>query len=118
MNDTLAQDYARTIAQGITELTQRDNWQDFEGEQWTETGEALTLGTWLDEALDIEYTTGVDGTYRGARILVTFGGPNAWINTRKQHVEVYWGSDSAIHIIPVEFCDALDSYLEEISEAN
>lgn len=116
--DTLALDYARTIAEGITELTQRDNWQDFDGEQWSDAGEPLTLGTWLDDALDIEVTTGANGDYRGARVLVTFGGPNAWINTRQQQAEVYWGSDSATQIIPVEFCDLLDTYLEEVSEAN
>ena len=31
--------------------------------------------------------------YKGARLLVAFGGPNIWIDTASQEVEGYWGSD-------------------------
>ena len=32
----------------------------------------------------------------GARILVAFGGPNIWIDTRKGLVEGYWWGDSCV----------------------
>lgn len=52
---------------------------------------------WFEEheVLDIEYTIGRNGTYLGARLLMTFGGPNIYINTRTGEVEGYWGTDKA-----------------------
>jgi|TARA_X000000950_G_C13757386_1_gene595333 hypothetical protein len=50
---------------------------------------------YLSDALDIEYTVDSKGEYLGARVLVAFGGPNIWINTRHKTVEGYWWSDRA-----------------------
>ena len=49
---------------------------------------------YLQDALDIEYVVNSKGEYLGARILVAFGGPNIWINTRTGEVEGYWWSNS------------------------
>lgn len=52
--------------------------------------------SYLSDALDIEYTVASDKrTMLGARILVAFGGPNIWIDTKRGEVEGYWGGDSA-----------------------
>jgi len=51
---------------------------------------------YLTDILDIEYILGSDKQYLGARILVAFGGPNIWINTRTQQVEGYWWEESCI----------------------
>ena len=50
---------------------------------------------YLSDALDIEYTVDSKGEDLGARVLVAFGGPNIWINTRHKTVEGYWWSDRA-----------------------
>ena len=47
----------------------------------------------LDDALSLEFTTDQNRNYMDSRILVTFGGPNIWINTRNDTVEGYWGRD-------------------------
>ena len=67
---------------------------------------------YLEGALDIEYVVGSDGEYRGARVLVAFGGPTIWINTRTNQVEGAWWQDSA----HATFDDAigLDETLEEL----
>ncbi len=49
---------------------------------------------YVSEALDIEYYIGSDGKYRGARLLVAFGGPNIWVDTKTNRVEGYWWVDS------------------------
>ena len=49
---------------------------------------------YIRDALDIEYIIGSDGDYRGARVLVSFGGPNIWINTKRSVVEGYWWGDN------------------------
>jgi len=51
---------------------------------------------YLTDLLDIEYILGNEKQYLGARILVAFGGPNIWINTRTQQVEGYWWGESCI----------------------
>lgn len=47
----------------------------------------------LDDALSIEFTTDQNRTYMGSRILVAFGGPNIWIDTRDETVEGSWGCE-------------------------
>ena len=51
---------------------------------------------YLQDALDIEYIVSSSKKYLGARVLVAFGGPNIWINTRTKQVEGYWAGDSCI----------------------
>lgn len=50
---------------------------------------------YLSDALDIEYIVNGKKEYLGARVLVAFGGPNIWINTRTKTIEGYWWADSA-----------------------
>lgn len=50
---------------------------------------------YLADALDIEYIVNNKGEYLGARVLVAFGGPNIWIDTRRGMVDGHWWSDSA-----------------------
>jgi hypothetical protein len=57
--------------------------------------EPMSAFDYLQDALDIEYIIGSDGQYRGARILVAFGGPNIWIDTKNNEVEGYWWTDKA-----------------------
>ena len=49
---------------------------------------------YLSDALDFEWILNSDGTLKGARILVAFGGPNIWINTVTEQVNGYWWGDT------------------------
>jgi len=52
-------------------------------------------GAWVDEQLSIEgYYVDGEGMYKGAEILVTFGGPNIWVMTETNTVKGVWGGDS------------------------
>lgn len=68
---------------------------------------------YLSDVLDINWILNSDRTYKAAKVLVAFGGPNIWINTEKQQVEGYWwGSQS---IIPYnQDSIGLDETLNEI----
>jgi hypothetical protein len=67
---------------------------------------------YLEGALDIEYIVNSKGEYLGARVLVAFGGPNIWVNTRTGMVEGAWWSDRA----DASFTDnmGLDEALSEL----
>jgi hypothetical protein len=67
---------------------------------------------YLQDALDIEYIVNSKREYLGARVLVAFGGPNIWINTKTKKVEGYWWNESA----SASFDDGigLDDALQEL----
>ena len=94
------QEIARKLSEGFGDETNAD-------------GEEFTAYDYLSDALDIEYIVSSKGEYLGARVLVAFGGPNIWINTRTHTVEGYWWGDSAY----AGFTDniGLDDALRELS---
>ncbi len=69
---------------------------------------------YLSDILDIEYIVTSKSEYLGARVLVAFGGPTIWVNTRSKLIEGYWGNESCI----LSYRDALglDEVLEEFWE--
>ena len=73
-------------------------------------------GTFMEDALDIQYIINQDKTYRGARILVAFGGPNIWVNTQDGTVDGYWGTDK----VHWHYTDniGLDDYLSGLYHAS
>jgi hypothetical protein len=84
------QNHVNSIADNLT--SPPDEWnkgRDIESE-----GE-FSAFDYLQDALDIEYIVNGKGEYLGARVLVAFGGPNIWVNTRTGTVEGHWWSDSA-----------------------
>jgi hypothetical protein len=49
---------------------------------------------YLSDALSIEYVVTASKEYNGAIVLVAFGGPNIWIDTRWKEVRGAWWGDS------------------------
>lgn len=86
-----------------------DEWN--EGRDIENEGE-FSAFDYLSDALDIEFIVNGKGEYLGARVLVAFGGPNIWVNTRTNTVEGCWWSDSA----QASFIDnlGLDEALSEL----
>lgn len=100
------QEHVNTIANTLTEGFDLSSINE-------DTGEYLTAFDYLQEALDIEYIVASDRkTLLGARVLVAFGGPNIWVNTRTNTVEGYWWGESA----SATFTDSigLDDALEDL----
>ena len=53
-----------------------------------------TLNKYLDKVLEITYLTDHKKRFKGVELLVAFGGPNIYVNTRYNQVEGYWGGPS------------------------
>ena len=69
---------------------------------------------YLSDVLDIEYIVGADKTtLLGARIMVTFGGPTIWINTRTKQVEGGWWGESVTRAYHSDAMD-LEGTVEEL----
>jgi hypothetical protein len=114
MSDTLATDYIDSLVQTIGD--DYANGTMFGTHE--DTGLELTAYDWLEDVLDIEYRVGADKEYRSARILLTYGGPNTWLDTRTGELTVYWGSDTATRHLRDTFTDALDEALAEFWATN
>lgn len=100
--------HVKSIAENLTNPPM-DEWnkdRDIESE-----GE-FSAFDYLQDALDIEYIVSSKKEYLGARVLVAFGGPNIWINTRTKTVEGYWWGDSAFSSFQDNL--GLDDALEEL----
>ena len=69
---------------------------------------------YLDDVLDIEYIVNSKREYLGARVLVAFGGPNIWINTRQGIVEGYWWGTKSIRSFEDKL--GIDDILQEYWE--
>jgi len=91
----MLQDQVGHIAETLTKgITFEDAGIDHE-EQGAEPTDLISGFDWLEDVLDVEWTVSRDGNFLGARILVAFGGPNIWVDTRRQTVEGFWWGDSA-----------------------
>jgi hypothetical protein len=112
-----AGEYAASIAKTIREDCESGHPFGIIGDEYGgdgEPGDERTAHDYLEDALDIEYTSTYSGDYLGARIAVTLGGPNAWIDTRERVLSVYWGSDVARESLPASFTNALDDALADV----
>jgi len=78
----------------VNEIARRLS-EGFDSADLTDDGEEMTAFDYLEGALDIEYIVNSKGEYLGARVLVAFGGPNIWVNTRTGIVEGAWWADRA-----------------------
>ena len=56
--------------------------------------ETLSGFDYISDVLDVNWVLNHNREFKGARLLVAFGGPNIWIDTTKQTVEGHWWGDS------------------------
>ena len=98
------QNHVDGIAQELTRGITRAEWDMDRDEHGFEPNDQISGFDYLSDMLDIEYTISSDGLFLGARILVAFGGPNIWIDTRHERVEGYWWGDTVF----ADFTDKMD----------
>ena len=77
-------------------------------------GENLNLWDYLTDVLDYDFTVDSRKEYRSARIWVSLGGPNVWIDTADRAVKLAWGTDRAEYPIDSDVCDEIDDVMREI----
>lgn len=109
---SLASDYAESVADGFWRAAEDGNPFTSEDDPNADVYDFLA-----NDALDINYVVGRDGDYLGADILLTCGGPNAWIHTRptENDLVVVW-DDRAMGPLPPSMMAALDEACRELWE--
>lgn len=77
--------------------------------------EAVTFWDYFEgDTYDIEYRLNAEREYKSVRIMVACGGPNIFIDTAAQAVQLYWWTDRAEYPIDPDTCDLIDEYFEEL----
>ena len=75
--------------------------------------EQLSIWDYMSDALDFQFLVNSRKEVIAVKILVTFGGPNIWIDTESQNVELYWWTDRASYPLSSDVVEALDEWAEE-----
>lgn len=127
MSENMAREHAQAMARVIWDNTKAGapfGWECSDCGEWfeasdpehTDCGEVREASpmAYLADVLDIDYIVSSTGEYRGAEVLVGFGGPNVWIDTRAHDLCVAWWSATVREPLPIDFIDGLDEALEEL----
>ena len=111
-----AAEYAKNVARGIWDDYRAGHLFGYYDEE--DGGTARTASDYLNEVLDIRVTTDwLDpSALYGAQLLITCGGPTAWIDTEECVLRVTWGTQESVRNLPSEFCHALQDALEELRD--
>lgn len=76
--------------------------------------EIVDVLDWFSDVLDIEYRLGSDRKLRSVKLLLAWGGPNIWLDTDTNSVDLYWWGDHAEEGLLPEVCEAINEAFEEL----
>ena len=76
----------------------------------------VDIWEWLGDVYDVEYAVGGDKTYRSVRLMIACGGPNIYLNTRTEDVELDWWNESASYPMSSDVVNMIDSTYEDLFE--
>ena len=74
--------------------------------------EIATIGDYFSDFYDIDYIVDSNKKYKACRVLVAFGGPNIYIDTWEQEVQLSWWGEHAEAHIPDDLCEQIDDFFE------
>ena len=63
-----------------------------------------------------EFTIDSQKEYKSAKIWVTLGGPNVWIDTAERAVKLAWGTDREEYPLDWDVCNEIDNIMQDIYE--
>ena len=101
-------EYCKRIAKEIEECAA--------GKMVDDDGNQISLYDYLFDVLDYEFTIDSRKEYVSAKIWVTLGGPNVWIDTAERAVKLAWAADREEYPLDWDVCDEIDDIMREIYE--
>ena len=102
------QEYCKRIAEKLEKYAA--------GEMVDNDGNELNLYDYLNDVLDYEFTIDSQKEYKSAKIWVTLGGPNVWIDTAERAVKLAWWTDRAEYPLDWDVCNEIDDIMQDIYE--
>ena len=92
-NTNLKQETELQMAEQVHSIVEAISTGEYDFDPEYSDYDAPCAADYIKDVLDINYIINSDKSYKGARLLVAFGGPNIWIDTTTKTVEAYWGGD-------------------------
>ena len=112
----LALDYAKSVADGIWEDTRAGHPFGLDTDMSDSADGVMSAYDYLAGVLDIEYTFDYERKFLSAVITISFGGPNAYIDTKWGMLDVYWNGHAS-RSLPDAFVDELHEACRELAGA-
>lgn len=75
--------------------------------------ESASLFDYFNDYLDVDYIIDSKKQFKGARIMITCGGPNIYIDSYSGEVQLYWWGERASAEIPANICDKINDVFRE-----
>lgn len=66
-----------------------------------------------NEIFDIKYTIDENFDFCGARAMITFGGPNIYIDTERESIMLRWWNESAEYSLTSSTAETVEDYFRE-----
>ena len=115
-------EYCKRVADELEAYAAGRMWRDTEtGEEKeldfdaaNDDDEQLSVSDYLADVLDYEITIDSRLEYKSAKIWVTLGGPNVWIDTADKAVKLAWGTDRAEYPVESDTCEEIDEYMQDL----
>ena len=74
------------------------------------------LYEYFEDPLDIEFRCDARKRFRNVAVMLAFGGPNVYVDTKDREVKCYWGGSRGFAWLPSEVCNEIEEYFEELWE--
>lgn len=88
---------------------------DEEREEVEETGEQLNLWDYFtDDVYNIDYILDSNRELKAVRVMIACGGPNIYIDTETEKVELYWWTERGEAYIDRDVCEEVNEVFREL----
>lgn len=67
-----------------------------------------------NEIFDVKYIIDENFDFCGARVMITFGGPNIYIDTERKSIILRWWNESAEYSLTSSTAEAVEDYFREM----
>ena len=78
--------------------------------------EVATIGDYFNDFYNVDYIVDSNKKYKACRVLVAYGGPNIYIDTWNQEVQLEWWGEHAETYIPDDLCEQIDEFFKMLYE--
>lgn len=79
--------------------------------------EPVSMWDYFEDIYNSRWVLGSNLEYFAVRLMVACGGPNVWVDTETQRVELYWWGDRASYPLSPGAVCAVDEYAQEWYES-
>lgn len=84
-----------------------------DGEDIPEGCDQVSMWDYFDDVYDIEYRLDSDKEYKSVALMVACGGPNIWVDSGSNKVELFWWGDYAYWTFSPDVSTEIDEIFSE-----